>query len=68
MFGRVALGRVGLGTGGVTSVVPRLLGGLKEVKEDIPLALQVKYCATARHEKMRKALAMDEAGESIESQ
>jgi hypothetical protein len=41
--------------------VPRLLGGLKEVKGDIPLALQVKYYAKARHWEVRKALVMDEA-------
>jgi hypothetical protein len=41
--------------------VPRLLGGLKEVKGDIPLALQVKDYVSARHEEMRKALAGDEA-------
>lgn len=38
----------------------RLIGGLKEVKGDIPLALQVQFYARARHEEMTKALVMDE--------
>jgi hypothetical protein len=39
----------------------RLIGGLKEVKGGIPLALQLKSYTRARHEEMRKALIMDEA-------
>jgi hypothetical protein len=39
----------------------RLLGGLNEVKGDIPLALRLKSYSRARHEEMRKALVMDEA-------